>query len=582
MNLFKFDVFSKVLISFTFRLVIILFGIYILFTQAHNNVFENYIYVFIIGIYITAYIKLLENRKATLRLLNDFLFIGLILFGKELTIISNLTFILLPFFNAPNHTDTNRNVLILSGVTCLTIYLLTFLGNTSMGFTYEYIDIIISLLIISLIIYFEQKRSLFLNKLFEVLELIDEKITPSNKITAIHDILKKIISIYNNEILKKIFSSSSSLNSIICIKVSSYITIQTGTIFVRKVLLDDSSVQRLKEAKNMELLSSIPITLDDKVIDKTMVLKIRLNRQSFYYFLLFDEKTSFKNSVLKYIVPDFFIPIFRKTSHRIIYEAKIKSTKRKQLSKLVENLDYVTTTNNSLHYLRNKFGPIQTYFDLLNDYDGIENEGKRVGLKKLIDRERKNAERAIIEVQNRASYILDKSNNPFEVKNLRRLKTKHIWMILIDSWKFIFKNDNGVFTNINDEDLNRYSYSVDTMLFDILITDIIINMSKHGSGNNIMDICLVDETKDLSISFKNDLSDNEEENLKLKKLVKHFNDDNRYEINRSSTHGFSQIKELSLRLNIDLSMSINSTSLISTLIIERNNNKGNNDENSNL
>lgn len=570
MNLFRFDLFSKIIISLSFRLIIVLFAIYILFSQSYNNMFEYYVYVLIILGYSFLYFKLLENKKSTLRLLNDFFFIGLILLGKDLTNISNLTFIFLPFFNAPNHTQNNRNVLILSGITAITIYLLVFLNNIYSSIS-DYINIFVSIFTISLIIYFEQKRSLFLNKLFEVFELIDEKITPSNKITNIHDILKKIIDIYNNEILKKVFNSSSyNLSSIICINITSYINIQTGTVFVKKITLKDSDIKKLKSAMNESLHNSIPITLDDKITDNTMILKIKLNRQSFYFFLLFDGETNFKSTILKYVIPDFFIPIFKKISHRIIYELKIKSNRKKQLSKLVENLDYVTTTNNSLHYLRNKFGPIQTYFDLLNDYDGIDIEGKKQGLKKLIDRERINAERAIVEIQNRANYILDKSNNPFEVKNIKNLKTKHIWMILLDNWKFIFKNDNGVFTNISNEELNEYSYLIDTTLFDILITDIIINMKKHGSGNNIMNICLENETKDLSITLSNDLGDNEEKHSMLKKLVKHFNDDNRYEINRSATHGFSQIKELSLRLNINIIMSITSTNIKSVLTIKRN------------
>lgn len=569
MSLFNFDLVSKILISLVFRLIIVLFAIYILISQSNQNFFSHYVYVIIIVAYMYIYIKTLENQKSNLRLINDFFFIGLVLLGKDLTIISNLAFVFLPFFNAPNHTQKNRNVLFLSGITCITLFFLTFFNNLE-SFTYEYIDILVSLSIITLIIYFEQKRSFFFNKLLEVFELIDEKVTPSNKITNIHEVLKKTIDIYNNDILKNIFNSNTILKSIICINITSYINIRTGTLFVKKVNLDDSDIKKLKNADNYAVIENIEIKYDDETSKETIVIKIMQNRKSFYFILVFNDTKNLKNIFLRYLVTDFFLPIFKKTVHRMIYESKIRSTSRKQLSKLVNNLDYVTTTNNSLHYLRNKFGPIQTYFDLLNKYDVIENEGQKSGLNKLIERERSNAERAIIEIQNRANYILDKSNNPFEVKNLQDMKTKHVWMIVIDSWKFIFKNDNEVVTNISDEDLNQYTYSINSMLFDILITDIIINMKKYSYGSCTMNISLINETKDLLIIFKNQLDSEDKDKMAMfRKLVKHFNDDNRYEINRSSTHGFSQIKEMSHRLNMDVHMDISSNELTTTLLILR-------------
>ena len=108
MNLRIIDTVQRKINSILFRFVIISYSIYIL--AICNNCFKYIIYIPVLLLYIFIYFKLQNLSK--LRIINDFLFICIIVYGKNPFAIINYTFIILPIINTINFSGDKQSGLV--------------------------------------------------------------------------------------------------------------------------------------------------------------------------------------------------------------------------------------------------------------------------------------------------------------------------------------------------------------------------------------------------------------------------------------------------------------------------------------
>ena len=97
--------FFRKLFSICFRLILLLLATWIVASQ--RNLLELWIYLLILVTYVLIYLWSVKADRSSIRIFNDAALIGIVLIGKDISILSNFVFLSLPLVNAPNHSGKN-------------------------------------------------------------------------------------------------------------------------------------------------------------------------------------------------------------------------------------------------------------------------------------------------------------------------------------------------------------------------------------------------------------------------------------------------------------------------------------------
>ncbi len=272
------DLLHKSLSSAIFRVVLVA---YILFlVQIQDNVFPIYGYIFYIVFYMILYVILLLKRKPLLRTLNDFIFIFIILYMKDISSIYNFILILAPLINAPNHTGEKRSLILIYFLTLILFLLLYVVSAKTLTFEISYILIGISFLVV--ISYLELSRARLFSSVFLIYKDIDEVMRKRYNRTQIpeiyHLIIEKISSKINIDI-KQITCFERKRNKFI---------LKNSSSFVYQYDFDFKSLNKKLT------LGKRPIVINDEKLISILTIAIR----NFIFVIIVDEKPK-KVSILK-------------------------------------------------------------------------------------------------------------------------------------------------------------------------------------------------------------------------------------------------------------------------------------------
>lgn len=188
MKSYRIDMLIKGLISVFYRLVLSIYALAVLLLN--TNYFHWYYYLLIYVIFFICFLLLFQRNSwfSKMRLLNDYVFIVFILYGKELSI-SNYPFLLIPIFNSPNHSG-NRSPFLTYIFTIVSLIIL--LGN---NFRIIYT---IPLIFIFFIDLFEQFRSRILRFSNYLYDAIDNFSLQKLHLKKSHLLYKEIIERLNS------------------------------------------------------------------------------------------------------------------------------------------------------------------------------------------------------------------------------------------------------------------------------------------------------------------------------------------------------------------------------------------------
>lgn len=537
------DWFFRILSSFYFRLIIITYGIILLCLQ--YNKFPIYIYVILILLYIIIYIYLIYNMKHLLRTLLDFSFIFLLLYGKDLTLLYNYIYILFPLLNSSNHSNSKRSLAFISLLTGIFLFLLILFNELDFKTN---IHLFIPLLIIIFILIPEYIRNKYKQKIETLFEAIDEINIDDNSNedkylkNRFEIVIKKINEIFENSILMK--NVRIIMINAFSIENKENIIIENSNVFIYKYNIDEI----INDIKKDDL--------KDKIFDKNVNINgieysytFNIVIDSYLFNIILEDEFNKKNFLSYFILNDYIKPILVKISRILIHEKKLYISDLNTNKRIHDKYKFINTVIKSTHYMSNKFSSIKNVFNILRELKK-KNNSNAIELKKMLDDEVKRATKSFKEIEEYTLKILDKSDNPFIPKTVDKFDIENIIELIRGLWltdnlekDIIFKNEFDnlkiCLLNINLETLN------------IISVNILANMKKYTEKDcaSILEFELIENN--LKVLFKNKIKDFNDNKTKIESLVKNYNSNNRNEINRRTSHGMSEIKELTSLLEIE-------------------------------
>ncbi|WP_151174278.1 hypothetical protein [Sulfuricurvum kujiense] len=483
-----------------------------------------------------------------MRTLNDYVFIALILFDKNIIEIYNILLLLFPLFNSPNHLNNKRNPFLLLGLSSL-IFSIIFIYQH--GFDPKIIYILVGLFFLTLISYAEVGRTKIINDLFNIFESIDKITGETSNSLQLPKIYNKVI-----ESLENILTKVNSVEMIACFVESE----KTRELQIRSTsqLILKYDIKNLEDAsKSNEKSINIPVIIDDKVYKNT--LYIRINK--YIFLLIFSREIQSMNLLYLIITDELIKPILLKITKILDFEDALNKRKYTNLKKLNAELHYVNHVVQSIHFLKNKFSPIKSYFQLLQKLETVDIDKKE----QLLEIIQETKERALISLHNietKTLQVLDKTNSPFASYEMEKIKLKHIYMLIMPLWLENF-SETDVIVNCSKEDMDKTSFKLNRNLLEFFFTDIIENIRKYSSGKQSITYEYGSEAR---IIFKNTVHEATKKKTELKELINNFNRADRLEINRRNSFGLVHILELSDILHIHCKLSLEDEKYFTTTL----------------
>lgn len=563
-----FDSAIKKIISIIYRIVLVILSMYIIFKV--ENIFNIYIYIFITCMYVFIYFKINRKINGLARLILDYGYIIFILFDKELFTFPSIVLFLLPFINSPNHTSKYKNISVLFSISYLT-FLVLYTSNSHYKQNIDesiFVDLFFCLLIISILVYLEYLRSLFIKEILEGYKKIDKIDFDKSRASNIPNIYAKIIEVLNNELLEKYYIRSK-ISFITCISLEKEeLNILNSSRFIFDLKLDNASVQKMYQIdKNNSMLYNLKFRIDEKDFEeKNIVFNINYKNKRYYFLLFFNENFKQPNFFIRAIIGDYLKPLFKKILLTISLEEHIRVTKLNNMKKILSEMKYVSTTNKSLHTLNNQFTPIKTYFTMLNDYENNESLDK-IELNKMIKKQKITAENSFKRIISLSEYLLNKNLNPFAVKNLTNIKLKVLYMILKPIWIEEFTDGQIFFELGENNSLEEIVIHSNIDLFEILFIDIVQNMKKYSKKDTSI-VYFIYQNGMISIVFKNEVNFSPKERKTLIKEIQLFNNGDKLQLLLKKGHGFSNIKEIITNLGIMCQINLNENIFETTIKIK--------------
>jgi hypothetical protein len=549
MNISKIiDLLQKLINSVLFRLVLITYAILILFV--FNNFLDFYVYIIIIASYIFIYFSLLKNSY--LRLINDFIFIGLIILNKNPNDVLLFVFIILPIINSVNFSGQKKSFLLYVITTITYILLLC-------NFNYKYdIDFIGKSLYPILGIFFlwvingyTSLRTKIRSFRDELNDVVDSFHIEKEYLQRPHRIYKSLISVINKNI------KSNLIEEIFCFVISdnsnSPLTIVNSSKFIWKHELNEEGfIEKIRKRTN---LINQNITIENEVKDNNIVIYSKVEEYEYVFFIIISMPIPFYYQMIGIFRT--LEPAFVKISNVLMGEKKIQELRSEEIARLSERSQYVNRANKTMHFMRNRLGP---FANLIKQLDGFEtiSEEKREKFKKLIFKEKDRAKIELLNITKRADNMLEKSTNPFSYTETKQISIERTFTILKHNVSIFFPESIIVVDVIHLE--NKRYVVINEEGFEMFLSDWLSNISKYN--NKIIDFKFSLDNKYLTINFINNhkLSDDE-----IQKLISDLTSDDRNEIMKRTTHGLFLIKSTLEEMNISFNVTHNNDDQLLTL-----------------
>lgn len=284
--------------------------------------------------------------------------------------------------------------------------------------------------------------------------------------------------------------------------------------------------------------------INEREYKNTIAVKVQQ-----FYFLLAIGKNSAANGILIYMLAkDIFEPLFQKIIRVLKLEKSLSSQRYKIITNMNQKSQYVNDIMKSTHYMSNQLQPIKNYFDMLNNIQLYHN--KREELQLILDDEKRRAENSLLNIIEKSIKVLDKDENPFIPKHIKKIKFKQIFMLAKKIWLINFKEDSISFTNNEDDFDKQCETDYDTLEY--VFTDLFENVRKYSNSNQSL---ALDFSSHLKIRIENDIKSSAKIQV-LEQVVSDYNNNDKAEINKRKNHGLAHIKELTSILRIDSTIAI--------------------------
>lgn len=463
--------------SILFRIILMIFSTWIVINL--ENIFSKWYYTVIIIIYFLGCVGLKMKQKDLIRLLWDFAFINITIYGKELHHPMVFIFAIIPLINAINFSGKKSHL----GLLCL-------LTLTTLLIQFQKIEtwIIIPIFSLAMMYLLSMRR-------YREWE-IDKNLTASVDSYFTDPSMLKPHQIYGH-IIKE-------LNIYFGFKEN------RGIQQIRTYILRGNTLW-LVNASDFLWERTWELSKDDIcILKQERELKIINNENKAYLFYITIGEIEYVFTCVTYKADDIKLVFYRfkdimrltfsKISTLLCTEYRITERREKKFNEIKDNVLYVNQAVKAMHFIRNKMTPLSNLIAYHLEVDGMSVE-IRSKIESKLKREVKQASKDLTEILNYANYLLDKSKNPFHGTEIYAITIHKMYLIISEiAERHMGKTvevDQSI-KQISNEELYIYTNLIECK---VMFTDWLHNMSKYSNGDEKISMTM--DNHFMTIHFEN-------------------------------------------------------------------------------
>jgi len=538
MNLSKIaDLFFRRINSILFRLLICVYSIFIV--SISNNFFPIWFYPIFIAIYLISYSQLL--KKHNVRLVVDFIFLGLILLYKKPDDPLTFVFILLPIINSVNFSGEKKSKLLYLYTIGLYLLLHLIYFKCLVEFNFQNIATLgVPILCLWFINLYTEQRIKFKNFKDTLTDLVDEYFLNPDSLIRPYKIYEQLIAAIHSEIKKDFI-------------LDIYCFVPSKTLPNRLILVNGSSFLWKYDFKNPDIgkdliakkmLVNEPIFFDNKNIEKSIMLCSKAENQDYYFVFVTKSNLPLMRQVG---FSRLLAPVLTRISKILYSDSILQEIRNNTMLKLMESLQYVQKANKTMHFIRNRLGPFANLLAMLDVLKTVPSDIIEP-FHELLSNEKERTENDLKKIIERANNMLDKGNNPLVYTSMTKLSIQKLFMTVRRIFNSQFPDIDIELNNIPEEKL---FVAINEDGIEEFLSDWISNMSKYKRTSVSCSFFI--EGEKLKIYFRNDHNLNKEESLKI---ISDLISNDRNEIIRRTTHGLFIIKTILEEMGIPFEVRI--------------------------
>jgi len=546
---------NKFLSSLLYRFVLLLVGTSIAFVEV--NTFHWSIYLLCTSTYIfsTTFFRFSKHNNSLLRLIADYTFITVILYGKGLDTFINSCFIIIPIVNSVNHTSHLKN-----GAGIFRLYIACLISMfiiSNLNVKYSWVVSIIAFGAISAI-----------TKMREFITRID-----NSALTSISDyhgenlrlgnsylLLKKFVKDWqSNRLLTMVLGNP--INIVVFKKSGNRIRLISGATFVKNyVFLDEIEVATLLEKDSV--LYNVEVLIDNDRVQPNICIQLH-GQIDFYIFYIELSKSVEKNSLFDSYVVSIFARSLSFVVKVLDNEGQMIKDRNNLMKQLQGRVSLVDKTINVVHFINNRLTPIVNFFEMYAFYKSQEtdsvNHAYLPELAALIATEQRKAKDSLTQIDTRSKSLLKRASEARLADGETVIKYKQIVRLIRESWLEHAYAHDEIKVGWSEEILEK-SFTVDTNELWLMIEEVATNVSKYRRGKSRVNFSSENEWP--VIIFINELDNNGNvvHNKKVKSIVEQFNNNDLNEIMRRNSRGLYVIKSFCNKYNIATRIEISTNS----------------------
>lgn len=270
-----------------------------------------------------------------------------------------------------------------------------------------------------------------------------------------------------------------------------------------------------------------------------------VNSHHFCYIILSKNLDKFNQLPYSLFISKLLNPFFFRLSKVLDADLRQKKNELLKLTEMEEKINYVTNSVNSMHFIRNKLGPVKSYLAMVEDYNTTLDQNKKLKIEPYLIKERQKLNSSILQILERADYILTKSNNPFNVYKTESHGLQQLFSEIRRIWNYFFEIDNFDLGWTIGKDRVKYDVKYNQVGIELVLTNWISNMSKYNFGDYGIKFSETEEFyyvvffNNIDLSFPNST-----------KFVEEYNTSNRAEITRRNSRGLLEVKDFLSQMDI--------------------------------
>ncbi len=536
------------IISFLFRLVISAFAIYILYSNL--NYFTHYWYITFGIVYWIIFLLCFyksSKTKSRIRFINDYLFIMLILYGKDYLKLDNFFFLLLPILNSYNHSYVKS--------TGFTLFLYVFpICFLLFGTNINFFEIIIPFITLYIINTFFSIRKLSYD-IYDAFNDMAEKFQLNEtQIGKTYKLLQNFIKIHKKE---SWLNTISSIENMICFKIedNKLFLVNSNKIIVNwRIENEQNFINELHEKK---YIKDIKVEIDDWNIGYNMVYRIKHNVNTYCFLMTYEKKPI--NFLYSIYCNKILFPVLNKISKIITTEFELAKRRRVLYDQIKNRLEYIDISTSAIHLLNNKLELTSLYYQLSEELKTLEVSTEKYNeIEALKEQVFKDAKYNFDIAMKRIQKVMENEFNPYSTNNFESKKLNELFIFIRNSIQLQSVKEINLRINYKWQDISNITTKINLPFFEFIIEEIILNVNKYAKSQ-----LTVEFSKDENgyfIMFSNDMKTLDQSGLiSLNKIITEFNSQNMSEILRRGVRGTRILKQYLIQLNFEHKIELTDT-----------------------